>query len=230
MRLFSLFLCFVLLACAQEVSLKDEEKPFIYRFSSSNRKNHYMTCNLLRDNTFQGYLYSSSKDNCVLLEIDNSPKGLFKDDSLFVQIYPFKASADDISYGKALRIYTIERLNSRLLVESFILDNYIVTLELEKEESSFFKEHKFELCGLNDQWDGIQIVVYERRSYRGDDPIPVRISKVLKPPFLIHPEFFRDVKGNNLGKYHPFLNYISEFNSDPNQYYEWVEQICKSFD
>ena len=229
MRLFFLFLCFILLACAQEVSLQDEEKNFIYQASSSNQKNHYMTCNLLRDNTFQGYLYSSSKDNCRLLEINNSPKDLFRDDSLFVQIYPFKAAENDMSYGKELRIYIMERLNGRLLVESFVLDNYIVKVELEKEESSFFKEHKLELCGLDEQWDGIQIVVYERRSYRGDKPIPVRISKVLKPPFLIHPEYFRDVRGNNLVKYHPFFNYISELNSDPNQYYDWAKQ-CNRFD
>lgn len=226
-RLF--FIVFFLFSCAEKVSFNTDKEgeSYIYRLPSSDYKNHYMTCNLIASSTFQGYIYDSPRKNCVFLEIDKGPASLFEDNSLFMQVYPFKMNERNLSYGDSLRIYTLDRETSQTLVESLILDAHIVNLELEKEGSLFFQEHRFEVCDLDEEWNGLQIVIYERRS--DEDPAPIRVSKFLKPPFLIHPEYFRDSKGNELLAYHPFSSYIPDFSADSNQYYELAEEICSPF-
>ena len=186
-----------------------------------------MTCNLITSNTFQGYIYDSPRKNCVFLEIDKGPKSLFEDNSLFIQVYPFKMNEKSLSYGDSLRIYTLDRKTNQTLVESLILDAHIVNLELKKEGLLFFQEHRFEVCNVGEEWNGLQIVIYERRS--DEDSAPIRISKFLKPPFLIHPELFGNDKGNELMAYHPFSSYIPDFKTDPAQYYKLAEEICRPF-
>ena len=228
-RFFYVFLSFFLFSCAEKVSQDNQGESYIYRLPSSDYKTHYMTCSLLKDKTFHGYLYDSPRNNCLFLEIDKGPKNLFENNSLFLQMYPFKVMESDIDYGESLRIYTLDRFNNQTLVESFILDSHIVEIELEKEGALFFEEHRFEICGIGEEWDGLQLVIYERRDRRDQDPAPIRVSKVLKPPFLIHPEYFRDSMGDDLASYHPFSSYISELSSDPTQYYELAEDLCHRF-
>ena len=230
-KFLSLLLIFFLFSCAEKVSTQEkQEQSYIYRLPSSDYKNHYMTCNLFTDKTFQGYIYDSPRENCVFLDIDKAPKALFEKDYFFLQMYPFKVTDSEIDYGASLRIYTLDKANNQTLVESFILDFHIVQLELEKEATLFFEEHRFEVCGLGQEWEGLQMVIYERRNQRDQDPVPIRVSKFLKPPFLIHPEYFRDSKGNELAAYHPFSSSISDVNSNPNQYYERAEEICSPYD
>lgn len=228
-RLILIFLTGFLLSCAEKVSPDKGRDNYIYRLPSSDYKNHYMTCNVFADKTFQGYLYDSPRENCLLMEIDKAPKTLFENDSLFLQVYPFKITESGIDYGSSIPIYTLDKSNSQTLVESFILDSHIVTIELEKSSDSFFEEHQLEICDLEEEWEGLQLVIYERRSLWEQEPAPLRVSKFLKPPFLIHPEYFRDIKGNELAAHHPFSSYISQYNSEPAQYYELAEDICRPF-
>jgi len=219
-----IFLTLFLFSCAEEVPFNTaEEESYIYRLPSSGYKNHYMTCNRIADSTFQGYIYDSPKSDCVFIEIDKSPQVLFENDSLFMQIYPFKIDKTDFRYGDSLRIYTLDKQTNQTLVESLILDSHIV-MELEKEAPLFFKEHRLEVCGLQD-WEALQIVIYERRAE--EDMAPIRVSKFLKPPFLIHPEYFKDSVGNELAAFHPFSNPLPASNS--NQYYKLAKQICSPF-
>ena len=230
-RLFYVILNIFLMSCAEKVSPNTQKGSYVYRLSSSGYKSHYMTCNVFSDETFKGYLYDSPRKNCILMDISAGPKNLFEDNSLFLQMYPFKMLNSTIDYGKSLHFYTIEKATNQTLVESFILDSHIVNveLELENQRASFFKDYKFEICNLDESWEGLQLVIYERRSLVDQDPVPIRVSKILKPPFLIHPEYFGERKGNELMAYHPFANYISKFESDANQYYKLAEKTCSPF-
>ena len=229
LRFFLVFFSFFLLSCAKEVSLKDSQnQSAIYLPSSSKYKNHYMTCNLLKDKTFRGVLYNSPRDNCLLLDIDKGPDRLFEDSSFSMQIYPFKVTQSELEYGQAIEIYTLDRSNNQTLAVSYVLDTHTVNIELQKEGSLFFQEHRFEICEIDDQWDGLQLVIYERRnSFRKEDPVPIRVSKVLKPPFLIHPEYFRDTEGVDLAAYHPFSDSISAVHIEPEDYYDRAEELCQ---
>jgi len=224
--LFFSSLALLFLSCAQEVSLqREEQQSYIYRLPSLPYKNHYMTCNRIADNTFQGYVYDSPRAHCVFVEIDKAPQSLFKEEELFIQFFPFKKGESDFSYGNSLRIYTLNRETNQTLVESHLLDYYIVNLELEKEASQFLQENRFEICDL-ENWDGLQIVIYQKRDE--DTSTPIRVSQFLKPPFLIHPEYFRDNKGSELVAFHPFLNTSDDLS--PLSYYEKAEQTCHHFE
>ena len=225
---FLVFFSFFMLSCAKEVSLKDsQDQSVVYLPSSSKYKNHYMTCNVLKDKTFHGVLYNSPRKNCLLLDIDKGPDRLFKDNSFSMQIFPFKVLDSELDSGQAIKIYTLDKSNNQTLAESYALDSYIVDLELEKDGDLFFQEHYLEVCDIDDQWDGLLLVIYERRnSFRKEDPVAKRVSKVLKPPFLIHPEYFRDTEGADLAAYHPFSDSISALNVEPEEYYERAEELC----
>ena len=227
MKAIYLLLVIFILSCAQKISSTGapQEEAVIYKSTHLKKKN-YMTCNFFADETFRGYIYSSSKNNCAYIDITHSPKELLRNDNLFLQAYPFLIKGEEIKYGSSLAIHTIPKFKTdKVLMKSQIIDTYIIQVELDLEADQFFLDHNLELCGLDNKWHGVQFVIYERRIAQ-EEAVPVRITKFLKPPFLIHPEYFRDKQGSALAAYHPFLEYIPEFKSEPENYYKLEEQIC----
>ncbi|MBC6415310.1 MAG: hypothetical protein GDA46_02850 [Bdellovibrionales bacterium] len=226
MRFLYIFLSFFLLSCSQRVLLEEEEQTFALSSLSPVFKNNYMTCNVFSDETFHGYIHSSSEKNCISVEFENSPKDLFENTKYFLQIYPFKAVRKEMIYGEALRIHILDKESDQLLLKSLLLDIHVIKVELNKDKTdSFLQDHRFEICNIDKAWDGIQFVIYEKRRLVGSKNVPVRITRVLKPPFLIYPEYFRDKKGDVLANHHPFFEYISIFD-DPNNFYELAEKTC----
>ena len=228
--IFLLFYSVFLFSCAQKVSTlkssSNKSEDIIYQSSLSSKKK-FMSCNFFSDETFRGYIsHSSEQDNCLHIDITESPKELFKNDDLFLQIYPFRVSEDEMEYGFSQTIYTLPKLDKKkVLIKSQIIDAHVVQVELDQEADYFFLDHTLELCSLDEKWQGLQLVIYNRRE-RQKEPIPIRITKFLKPPFLTHPEYFRDKAGNGLAVYHPFLEFIPELKSEPGSYYELAEQLC----
>ncbi|MCY4321341.1 MAG: hypothetical protein OXC37_02910 [Bdellovibrionaceae bacterium] len=222
-----LFFTGVMLSCAQKISLfQASSVDESYNSNPFDSKN-FMTCNLFSDITFRGYVYRpASKDNCFHLDIIESPKELLKNEDLFLQIYPFRFNEDNIEYGLAKKINTVAKFNTEdILIQSSIIDTHIVQVELDLESDQFFLDHVLEVCDLDDKWQGLQIVIYERRD-ASEDAIPIRVTKFLNPPFLIHPEHFREEMGLDLAAYHPFLDYIPKFKSEPTKYYDLAEDFC----
>ena len=229
MRTYIALLCLLcsLLSCTEKVSGTGQKGSVTYQSSQSN---NYMTCNFFADNTFRGYIYSSPKKDCFYLDIIESPRDLLKNDDLFLQIYPFTVSGDKPKYGTSIPIYTIEKFNrDEVLMKSYIIDTHIVKVDLQLEEDYFFLDHMFELCELDQTWDGLLLVVYQRRENE-DSSASVKKTQFLKPPILIHPEYFKEAKNDTLAAYHPFFGYIPQFKSDPNKYYELADQLCSEVD
>ena len=216
------------LSCSQKVKAPGAglDTALIYQSTSPDNKN-YMSCNFFADETFRGFIYHSPlKENCAYIDITDSPKELLKNDDLFLQIYPFRSRRDQIEYGSSASIYTVNKFNKeKVLMKSQIIDTYIVQVELKLEADQFFLDHLLEVCGLDKKWQGLQFVIYERRAEK-ENPAPIRVTKFLIPPLLVHPEYFREQKGSALAAYHPFLDHIPEFKSNPNSYYELADKLC----
>ena len=226
--LYILLFLFCLLSCSQKVNAPGHslDTALIYQSTSADKKN-YMSCNFFADETFRGFIYHSPlKENCAYIDITESPKKLLKNEDLFLQIYPFRSHKDEIDYGSSLSIYTVNKFNKqKVLMKSQVIDTYIVQVELKLEADQFFLDHLLEVCDLDKKWQGLQFVIYERREEE-EDPAPIRITKFLIPPLLAHPEYFREQKGSALAAYHPFLDHIPEFKSNPNNYYELADKLC----
>ena len=227
-----LFPCFML-SCAQKVDLEMDNQTVIYQASMSEERNPYLSCNQFADETFRGYIWSDSEysdyKDCVYIDITDSPKEFLRNEDLFLQIYPFSIKNEEMNYGSSLSIKTMRKNkdNGEALVLSQIIDTYLVETELDIEPDYFFLDHFFKVCDLEEEWDGLQFVIYERRKNQ-EKPAPIRITKFLLPPFLVHPEHFRDVHGDALAAFHPFLEYIPELKSQPSTYYDLAEKICRS--
>ena len=220
------------ISCAEKRDQAFNEEAVIYQASLSDEKSQYLTCNVFSDQTFRGYLFSDSESSyidseCIYLEILKSPQELLKNSDLFLQIYPFKTTKKDIEYGHSLPIKTLKNSSQtkQAIARSQIIDTHFVETVLDLPTESFFADHYFEICDITEDWEGLQLVIYERRENR--EVPPIRISKFLLPPFLIHPEHFRDVKGEALAAFHPFLKYIPELKSRPSAYYRLAEDICE---
>lgn len=215
-------------SCAQKmtVSLSSKAENIAYKPDSSHKKK-FMTCNFFSDETFRGYIYRSSlQKDCFHIDIVKSPQELLKNEDLFLQIYPFKISNDEFEYGFAQSISTVSKFEkNKPLMKSQIIDTHIVQVELDLEADHFFLDHNLEICHVDEQWQGLQLVIYERRQEQ-EEPVAIRITKFLTPPFLIHPEYFRDKMGINLAAFHPFLDSIPQFKSEPDSYYKMAEQLC----
>ena len=223
--IFSIFIA-LSLSCSVKTSLPPaEENSLIYK--STGSQNHYMRCQFFADTNFQGYIYNSSQEDCVYLDILKSPKNLFKSDQLFIQIYPFTSGDNELIFDSSVPIYTFEKNNlEEPLMKSFIIDDHIIKVDLQLNEDHFFKDHQFEICDLDENWEGLQLVIYKRVTDQ-EDSIPFRTSKILIPPFLVHPEYFRETKGELLTAYHPFFQFIPQ--SNPQAYYDLAEQMCSGF-
>ena len=233
MKAYFLFFLFIVstFSCAKNVTNTQAslDENIVYKPANSQKKK-FMSCNFFADDTFRGYIYrSSSKDDCFHIDIIESPQELLKNEDLFLQVYPFKIFRDELNYGYAQTIYTVPKQDSnKPLMQSQMIDTHIVLAELELEPDYFFLDHNLEVCDIDEQWDGLQLVVYERRQGQSE-PVPIRITKFLNPPFLIHPEFFREKAGVKLAVYHPFLDFIPELKSEPDKYYEIAEELCSHF-
>ena len=235
-RLFFLFfiLFFILacFACAQKLenSESGEGIATIYNRSQIGDKNPYFTCNVFADQTFRGKIWSEPKSpykDCFFLNIDKIPNDFLKNEDLFLQIYPFHEKNDGFEYGPSLTIKTFEKRaegEKKILMESKIIDTFLIEAELELEPDYFFLDHFFELCELDSKWKGLQLVLYERRQNR--ENIPLRTTKVLLPPFLIHPEHFKESKGDILAAYHPLRSMSADLKSNPSSYYDFAEELC----
>ena len=226
------FVCFfisLILSCSHKLTAPPDslEGRLVYQSVALNEQN-YMTCNFFSDETFRGYIYRPSSDNnCLHIDITESPKALLRNEDLFLQIYPFRVLKEDIEYGVSLPIHTTHKFDTeKILIKSQIIDTHLVQVELGLEADHFFLDHVLEICNIDKKWTGMQLVIYERRE---KESVPIRITKFLKPPFLVHPEYHRDREGVGLSAYHPFLDYIPEFKSEPNRYYKLAEQVCSHF-
>lgn len=232
------FILFFTVSCAKHVKQNNSESyAFFYQSSSVEEKNRYISCNVFADETFRGYVWQDSKssvhnEECIYLDIVKSPKGLLRNEDLFLQIYPFSIDNEGINYGSSFPIRTVRKPSTNdeeedILVLSQIIDTYLVETELDLETDHFFLDHVFKICDVGEEWDGLQLVIYERRN-SPKEPIPVRVSKFLIPPFLIHPEHFRDTHGEALAAFHPLLEYIPQIKSRPSEYYDLAKNLCIS--
>ncbi len=220
-----------LISCAQEVNQNYERHAAIYGFSlAGEREDQYQSCNEFSDETFRGYVWSHSsspdKSSCVSMEIIEYPHELLKNESLFLQIYPFSIEWGKMRYGESLPVNTLTRDQEELILSNMI-DAYLVEIKLKLETDYFFEDHIFELCDIGDEWAGLHLVVYERRPNQ-QAPAPIRTTKFLLPPFLAHPGHFRDVKGDGLAAFHPFLAYAAQPQSASKSYYDLAEEMCQS--
>ena len=226
--IFLLFFSLFMLSCAQEVTVSQAsvDENILYQPENLSKKK-FMTCNFFSDETFRGYIYRpSSKDSCFHIDIVESPKELLRNEDLFLQIYPFRIFKDEYEYGFSQAIHTRSKFDKhKILIKSQIIDTHIVQVELDATADHFFLDHTLEICDLDETWQGLQLVIYERRGYN-EESVPIRITKFLIPPFLIHPEYFREQAGVNLAAFHPFLEYIPEFKSKPDSYYKLAEKLC----
>ena len=222
-----LFSSFVM-SCAQETLVRQAslDENIIYQPEILSKKK-FMACNFFADETFRGYIYRpSSKSSCFHIHITEGPKEFLRNEDLFLQIYPFRIFRDEHEYGFSQTIHTRAKFGEqKILIKSQLIDAHIVQVELKETADHFFLDHTLEICGLDKKWQGLQLVIYERRDYH-EEPVPIRITKFLVPPFLIHPEYFRDKKGINIAAFHPFLEHIPDFKSKPDGYYRLAEQMC----
>lgn len=225
-----LFCSFLMPSCAQKVDSEFGGEAVIFQ-SQSEEREHYSSCNFFADETFRGYIWHDSEGagyapDCVNLDIVKSPKEFLRNEDLFLQIYPFSTDDEELKYGASLPIRTIKKNEDKeVLVLSQIIDTYLVETELQQDTDYFFLDHSFEVCNVGKEWEGLQLVIYERRAEQ-ENAVPIRISKFLLPPFLVHPEHFRETKGSALAAFHPFLEHIPELKSEPSAYYDLAEQMC----
>lgn len=233
-KLFFLFsiLCLVF-SCSQRLEPEEggEDVVTIYKRSIGD-KSPYFSCSVFADQTFRGTIWKdpkSSKQNCIFLNIDKAPNDFLKKEELFLQIYPFHVKSDEFIYGSSLTIKTFEKRSEeekqKILMESKIIDTFLIEAELELESDYFFLDHFFELCDLDSKSKGLQLVIYERRENH-EKSIPLRTTKALLPPFLIHPKHFRESKGELLAAYHPFESMKLDVKSNPKAYYDFAEELC----
>lgn len=227
MRLcFALFIFSLLfqLSCAKKLNQASE--------TYAPQEESYLSCNLFGDETFRGYAWRApyETDNCVYLDINESPSNFLTNYNLFLQIYPFSAEGEEIEYGSSLPIQTIQRAlnkeDQEPLILSQIIDLYLVEEKLKLEPSLFFVDHFLEVCDVGANWQGLQLVIYERQGYNKPS-LPIRKTKLLIPPFLIHPEHYRDEEGPALAVFHPFFELITEYQSQPDAYYDLANKFCK---
>ena len=220
---FILVLVFFFPSCSKRVEDGDWSIPQF----SVGEKRHYARCNVFSDETFKGIVWhssSSKKSKCVFMEIEKSPEALLKNEDLFLQIYPFSVEEGETKYGSSLAIKTIREKEP--LISSQIIDAYLVKTELKWEAENFFWDHFFKLCEIEQHWDGLQLVIYERRENQ-EEPAPIRISKLLLPPFLIHPGRFKEEKGNSLAAFHPFLEFMPKLKSEMSAYNDLAQKMCQ---
>ena len=229
---YTVFFSFFIISCAQRVDLGQEGDTIIYNKSTAgDQKSNYMSCSLFADKTFQGYVWdnvdsSSSKSDCVHVKITKYPQELLKNEDLFLQIYPFFIKNGEMRYDESLSIETLTKDQKKALVLSKLIDTYLIEKELKLNPDHFFADHILEICNIKEDWNGLQLVIYERRP--DQKSVPIRVTKFLLPPFLVHPELFRETRGDALAAFHPFLSFINEFKSKPSSYYDLAKKMCQS--
>ncbi len=221
-----LFFVFFILSCAEKKSEYDGDDEHTIIYGASSKKSPYFSCNRFADETFRGDIYI--KSGCAYIDINKSPKDLFDNRDLFLQMYAFSIKSGEMEYSSSIAFKTVERGNrEKALMQSEIINTDLVKAELNLNPNTFFKNHSFEICDLEETWDGLQLVVYKKRI--PPPSISVRVTKFLLPPFLVHPEQFRDNKGDVLAGLHPLLKLIPKMNFRPSAYYDYAEEVCDEF-
>ena len=223
------FLVFCFIACSQKLNLGDLNS---IHGSQSVAGNQYLSCSSFADKTFHGYIWTADPDSqkgCIHIDISQYPKELLENADLFLQAYPFSVRNQEMVYGSSLQIHTVPKFlrdgQRESSPRSYIIDSYFVEIDLGMELDHFFLDHLLKICDIEEKWKGLQLVIYYEKA--GQDPVPIRTSKFLLPPFLIHPEHFREENGEALGAFHPFLEYTSEMKSQSSSsYYDLAEEMC----
>ena len=221
----------LIISCAQKID--QDKNDYMSIYGSTSSKDMYLPCNTFSDETFKGSVWNNSESSgdreaCIYLEIDESPKELLRNNDLFLQIYPFFITDDKIDHSSSLLINIIEKTvendNTEIVKTSEVIDTHTVEAVLHLDPDNFFLDYFFEICGVEEEWKGLELVIYEKRD--NQEPPPVRKTKFLLPPFLVHPEYFREENGDALAAYHPFLDLIPELKSQPSVYYDYAEEKC----
>ena len=200
-----------------------------------SKKNPYLSCNIFADETFRGRVWNDARvsgpgEDCVYFQIEKSPRNLLQGQNLFLQIHPFSVEREgDFRYGALLPINTVKKADTggenEVLIQSQIIDSYLVNVRLETNPDGFFFDHIFEICDVDDKWKGLQLTVYSRKE-NISKPSPIRTTKFLLPPFPAHPERFKSEYGDGLAAFHPFLEARPENRDQRNHYYNLAEHIC----
>ena len=222
-----LFCFFILLiACAQRQQI--DRSSFVMTQASESVRSGHMSCNAFSDETFYGRLKPSSQEGCFDLEILEYPSNLFEEGLVFLQLYPFSAQNENIFYGPslAMKIYKKGWLSKDVaLIKTPLISADIIERELQTSKSDFFKNHYIKACPDDPSWEAIQLVLYLKKDSESS-PIPLRVSPFLLPPFLLHPQEFRDQKGNQLAVYHPFLGVLHNQEASYSSYHDLSKEMC----
>ena len=229
MRLYLIgFLAVFSLSCSEKVDYIEEDFAAIYA-STVDTNGRILQCNSFNDDTFRGKVRPvENKKRCFDIKISKYPDNFFNTENTFLQIYPSSVTEDATKHGKSLPIDIYKNGDdSAPLVQSKIIDSYLVNEEIKTSTKSFFDNHYFRLCDLTQDWDIIQLVIYLRRS-NYDEPSPIRITKFLLPPFLANPNHFKQERGDALWVYHPFFKIQNSLQIEPSSYYKISESACNS--
>ena len=192
----------------------------------------HFSCNKFKDDSFGGYVWNgynpSSNNTCIYLYLTHSPRELFTNEDIFLQIYPFFIEDDDIFFAPSVWINTVTKFDdeeSRMtLGSSKIIDTYFIKKSLNLNPSSFFEDHFLEICDIEQDWVGLQLTLYKRK-IREENPSLLKVTKFLLPPFLIHPEQFRESYGDAALVFHPLFNRFEEGSQTVN-YNKYAEDMC----
>lgn len=228
--LFFISLLFLFSSCDKTLKVvKNKSQVTVHK--STAKKQLYFTCNVFADETFHGRITNENENldkNCFLLDINKAPKDFLRNETLFLQIYPFLAQNDKFLYGESLRLLTLVKSEKRekdVIADSNILDTFLVENHLKIDPDYFFLDHIFKICDVRPEWQGLQLVIYKKNIITSKN-IPIRTTKILLPPFLIHPQHYKESQGDMLAAYHPFLEMIPDLQSKPSAYYDRAEDIC----
>ena len=167
--------------------------------------------------------------SCVDLEIKEVPESLFQENLTFVQVYPLFIRGEQTEFGASLLFEPISKTDLMSVGEtSDVLDlDFIKSVAGNSDPKTFFQRNYLRLCGLDEKWEALQLVIYLERTTQpdkdGEKPVktnlPIRITRFLIPPFFTHPGTFEEQKGLGLLALHPHLGQESRSLSD-------IEPLC----
>ncbi len=229
MRLYLLNLSTIfLLSCGVKIEYKEEDHAVAYA-SSLGIEGRNLMCSPFSDDTFRGKMtLVEDKEDCFHVRISKHPSNLFSTENIFLQVYPFSIREGATKYGKSLSMVIYQYGDeSDPLIQSQIIDSFLIDEQIGTSSKNFFRGYYFELCNIKQEsWDGVQLVTYLRGD--GDQSSPIRVTKFLLPPFLANPTHFKRERENALLVYHPFFKLKNGLKIEPSSYYEISKSVCSS--
>ncbi len=219
-------LSLLFLSCAEKVQKTEEDFASVYA-STVPIEGRFLKCNTFSDNTFHGKVkLVENKKDCIDLKILKYPDSFFNTEQFFLQAYPLSLKDGVSKYGKSLSFTVYENGEDSIpLVQSSIIDSFLVEKDIKSSTKNFFQEHYFRICDVTQDWDMVQLVTYLRKDGKSN---PARLTKFLIPPFLSNPSHFKQDKGDDLGVYHPFFDLKNSFQIEPSSYYQFSQSLCSS--